>query len=190
MSSCDICGGKTGLFHTFRCRDGKLCKKCYQIASGNYASTISGLTLTEVKKRYIRNAQPLDMGEDGFQTTKKIGAFLLLDEKNQKFCVLSNSKLTGGNGGASSPKIFLYHNLLSIQLVSNPPFPPDSLTSLASAKDSATVIRRLAVRLSLRDAQTHDIVVIPTPVRTSSFAFRRGLKYAMEICDCLNSVLV
>lgn len=185
VKTCDICGGKTGLFQTFRCQDGVICKNCYRIVSGNYATTITKMTLTELKKLYIKNAQPLDMGEGGFQTTRKIGAFLLLDEKNHKFCILNNQKLTGRN---TRPEVFPYAALERFQLVSEPKLSPERLFALASEKDSTEVIQRLAVRLQLKGTGVREITIIPTPVRTSSFAFRQSCKVAEEILDCLASI--
>jgi len=55
--SCGICGGKTGFLNRFRCQDGVVCKRCYRIVSGNYARTIVGTPLSELKQRYIRFAE-------------------------------------------------------------------------------------------------------------------------------------
>lgn len=185
VKTCDICGGKTGVFQAFRCQDGVVCKKCYQIASGNYATTISKMTLNEVKKNYIKNAQPLDLGEGGFQTTRKVGGLLLLDEKNHKFCILGNQKLTGQN---TRPAIFPNTALLSFQLVSEPELSPEQLSALAAEKSGKEVIQRLAVRLCLNGVGMREITIVPSPVRTSSFAFRQGYRIAEEILDCLSGI--
>lgn len=183
--TCDICGAKLGLFGSFHCQDGVVCKNCYRIVSGNYAATITKMTLAELKRLYIQNAQPLDMGEGGFQITRKVGSFLLLDEKNRKFCLLNNQKLTGRN---TRPEIFPYGALERVQLTCDPRTSPEKLSALAADKSGEEVIRKLAVRLSLRNAGTRDIVIVPTPVRTSSFAFRQSLRVARELLDCLNGI--
>ena len=183
--SCDICGGKTGFLNTFRCQDGAICKNCYKIVSGNFANTITQMTLMDLKRLYIKNAQPLDMGEGGFKTTRKIGSFLLLDEKNRKFCILNNQKMTGQN---TRPEIFLCQDLKSAGISASPNFSEEQLSSLAAEKDSDAVIRKLSVRLELKSAGVREIAIIPTPVRASSFAFRQGHKVAKEILECLRSI--
>lgn len=180
--SCDICGAKAGLFNAFRCQDGVVCKRCYRIVSNNYATTISGMTLLELKKNYIKNAQPVDMGEGGFQTTRKIGAFLLLDEKKRKFCILNNQKMTGEN---TRPEIYPYAVFESAQIISEPNFSAEQLSALAEDKSNSSVIRKLAVQLHLKGIGTREIVIVPTPVRASSFAFRQAYKVAKEVFDCL-----
>ena len=183
--TCDICGGKVG-FRSFRCMDGVVCKNCYRIVSGNYASTIAGLSLKELKRRYIQNAQPLNMGEDGFAITRKIGVFLLLDEKNRKLCIPNNRKITKGS---TRPEIYPFAALEGVELVSDPARPLEELTALAADKNQELVIRLLAIRLHLQGAGTREIVLIPTPVRTSSFAFRQSVKLAQEILECLQRIL-
>ena len=185
MKTCDICGAKMGFLKKFRCQDGVICKSCYKIVSNNYANTITKMTLADLKRVYIKNAQPLDMGEGGFQTTRKIGAYLLLDENNHKFCILNNQKLTGQN---TRPEIFPYETLKSFQLISEPKFSPEQLSSFAADKGSPAVIQRLSVRLSLKGTGVREITVIPSPVRASSFAFRQGYKVAEEILNCLSHI--
>ena len=183
---CDICGGKTGFRNSFRCQDGTICKNCYRIVSNNYTSTITKSTLLDLKKVYIKNAPPVDMGEDGFQTTKKIGTFLLLDENERKFCLLSNRNLTKTY---ARPEIYSYDDLESYRLVSTPEFSAEELERLSKDKNDQTVVRSLAVRLRLRSADSRDITVIPTSVRTNSFAFRQSYKAAMEITQALDKMI-
>ena len=54
--TCGICGGRIGFGNRFRCQDGAVCKRCYRIVSGNYATTIVKTPLSELKKRYLRFA--------------------------------------------------------------------------------------------------------------------------------------
>lgn len=183
---CDICGGKTGFRNSFRCQDGTICKNCYRIVSNNYTATITRSTLLDLKKVYIKNAPPVDIGEEGFRMTKKIGTFLLLDEKEQKFCLLSNRNLTKTY---ARPEVYSYGDLESYQVASDPEFSADELERLSKGKSSQTVVRRLAVRLRLKGAGIRDITVIPTPVRTSSFAFRQSYKAVMEITQALDEMI-
>ncbi len=176
--TCDICGGKTGLFNTFHCQDGTICKNCYKIVSGNYADTVAGRTLVELKRLYIRNAEPLDLGEAGFLATRRVSSYLLLDDRSRQLCIPNNRKLTRRN---TRPEIFPYDALKGFALVSEPAYP-----SLPPDRDA--VVDRLAVRLELEGIGRREIVIIPTPVRTSGFAFRQGLKIANAIMDSLASI--
>ena len=81
--TCDICGGKIGL-KAFHCQDGKICKRCYQIVSNNFTSTIIQKSLSELRAIYDQNAAPIDLGDDGFQITAKVDNVLLIDEKKWK----------------------------------------------------------------------------------------------------------
>ena len=184
--NCDICGGKTGFRNSFHCQDGTICKNCYRIVSNNYTTTITRSTLLDLKKVYIKNAPPVDMGEDGFQTTKKIGTFLLLDEKERKFCLLSNRNLTKTY---VRPEVCRYSDLESYRLASDPEFSAEELERLSKDKKEQAVVRKLAVRLRLKGAGVRDITVIPTPVRTNSFAFRRAYKALIEITQALDQML-
>lgn len=180
--TCDLCGGKIG-WKAFRCQDGAVCKRCYRIVSGSFAAPITGLTLQELKRRYVRSAQPLDLGPDGFSVTKKVGVFLLLDEERGKFCLPNHQRSAGIPG---RPEIYGKAELLSASLSSRPALSREALDALARERREGAVVERLSVELRLREERTREIVVIPTPVRGSSFAFRQGLKTAEEILDQLN----
>lgn len=182
---CDICGGKTGFRNTFRCQDGVICKNCYRIVSNNYTSTITKSTLLDLKKIYIKNAPPVDMGAEGFRTTKKIGSFLLLDEENRKFCLLSNRNLTKEY---ARPEVFRYEELEAYQLVCDPKLTTADLDALSRDKHSTAVVQRLVVRLKLKDKGSRDIVAVPSPVRTSSFAFRKAYQETVKLLQALEEL--
>ncbi len=225
--TCDICGNKTGFLNQFRCQDGILCKDCYKIVSNHYSSTIAGSSLTELKKIHARNSRPIELGEDGFCITKKIGTFLLLDQKNHKFCLLSNQQITGTY---TRPEIFRFEQLERYELLSEPALTFDQLAALPASKNvkensalqdsppaadrisdifhsaavrsrgafcvsqneiscdtRKTVIRKLAVQLHLTNGLSREILIIPSPVRVSSLAFRQGLKSAEEIMNAFKT---
>lgn len=187
MKKCDICGGKIGFMNTFHCQDGAICKNCYRIVSNHYANTITGMTLVELKKAYVKNAQPLDMGEDGFQTTRKIGTFLLLDENRHKFCILNNQKVTGQH---ARPEIIPYEAVRSFRLNAEPGFSVQQLSAMVADKNCEQVVKKLTVEVYLKTGKVQEITIIPTPVRASSFACRKGFKIAEEILDCLADIKI
>ena len=176
--TCDLCGGKTGFLNRFRCQDGVVCKHCYRIVSGNYSDTIAQKSLKELKRIYVQNARPLDLGEGGFEVTRRIAPYVLLDETHGKFCVLNNRKLTGKS---VRPEILSREKLKDVRLLSEPDCPPERLAELAANRKESEIIRRLCVRLELKGGGTRDIVVIPTPVRSSSLAFRKGYQAAEKV---------
>lgn len=51
---CDICGAVTGR-KKFRCRDGVLCKNCYQIVTNNFSGTVADRDLKDLKMIYVQN---------------------------------------------------------------------------------------------------------------------------------------
>ncbi len=184
--TCDICGEKIGL-KAFRCQDGVLCKDCYKLVSNNFTSTITTKTLLELKERYVQNAAPLELGQDGFLTTRKVGTFLLLDETNRKFCLPSNRGITGQY---TQPEIFPYEALQGYKLASVPQMSPEQLVVLAEDKKKSVVIKSLSIQLRIAGVGVKEIVVIPTPVRSSSYAFRRAYRTAQEILNELEYLCV
>ena len=183
--TCDLCGGKTGFLNRFRCQDGAVCKNCYRIVSGNYSDTIARKSLKELKRLYVQNARPLDLGEDGFQVTRRMDPYVLLDETNGKLCLLNNRKLTGRN---TRPEILPREKLKGVRLVSEPDLPPERLAELASDRKQSEIIRRLCVRLDLKGGGSREIVIIPTPVRSSSLAFRKGRQTADKVRAALSEL--
>lgn len=51
--TCGICYGSTGI-KGFRCKDGILCRKCYQIVADPSSGTITGKELQELKIVYVK----------------------------------------------------------------------------------------------------------------------------------------
>ena len=75
--TCDLCGG-TIKWKAFRCADGIVCKHCYAIVSNQFTKTIIQSSIEELKETYEENVKPMELGEDGFAMTRKIGTFLVL----------------------------------------------------------------------------------------------------------------
>ena len=174
---CDICGKSTGR-RVFRCTDGKVCRDCYEIVSNHFTSTITKSTLAELKERYAENAAPLDLGENGFHISYKIGTFLLLDEQNQKFCILSNRAVTGVY---ARPEIFSYDALEEYEFLCEPEVTMEEFLTLTAKRRSKTVIKNLRIRLKTRDSKDRDLVLLPGAAKPSGPACRQAGKYAKEI---------
>ncbi|MDO4313941.1 MAG: DUF4428 domain-containing protein, partial [Eubacteriales bacterium] len=181
---CDICGNKIG-FKGFHCQDGIICKQCYSVVSNGFRDTITGKTLSELKKTYEINRVPLRMGEEGFQTSRRVGTLLLIDERNRKFCIPGNPTITKEYG---RPEIYRYDELQGYKLVCDPELFPEELTNLKEDKKNMKVIKKLKVRLRVRGTGIRDIAIVSSPVRSSSFAFRQAYQIAMKIIKELDDI--
>lgn len=175
--SCDICGGKIG-WKAFHCQDGRLCKKCYCVVSNHFTAIITHHTLQELRALYEKNTASIELGEDGFQTTRKIGTVLLLDEGRKKFCIPSNRSITKTY---ARPEVFSYDELCGYKLMTDPALPPEKLAGIAADRNSMAVVRKLWIRLRLANDNTKDLVIVPSPVRCSSYAFRKSYQIAMDV---------
>lgn len=181
---CDLCGKKTG-WRAFHCQDGAICKDCYRIVSNHYTATVTGKTLAELREDYRRNAAPIDLGEDGFLTSRKVGGFLLLDETRRKFCIPSNRRITGQ---VTRPAVYRYADLRGYMLQSQPPLPPGRLEELADDRKQSVVVERLSVRLRIAGEGVRELVILPSPVRSNGFAFRRAYRTAGQILRELEEI--
>lgn len=182
---CDICGKKIGL-KAFRCRDGKLCKECYRLVSNQFTATITDKTLAELKERYARNAAPVALGADGFSVSRRVGDALLVDEERRKFALPGNRGITKEY---TPMEIFPWSALRGYTLITKPEMTPQKLKKLAENAKSEAVVEKLLIRLRLAEGDARDIVVIPTPVRTSGFAFRKSYGAAMALTRELDEML-
>ncbi|MDY2627546.1 MAG: hypothetical protein SOW08_04405 [Lachnospiraceae bacterium] len=139
-----------------------------------------------MKAAYEQNSQPIDLGEDGFQTTRRIGSFLLMDDRNKKFCILSNQGLTGKY---ANPEIFRFSNLDRYEVVSDPVFLKGQMAELMAEKAGVKVIRKLLIRLYLVNGETRDIIILPSPVKTSGMAYRQACKMYERISHELQNII-
>lgn len=182
--NCDICGEKLG-FRKFHCQDGVVCKKCYAVVSNGFTETITKKTLAELKKTYEANAVPIDLGEDGFVVTRKIQSLLLIDEQNKKFCISGNPTVSKEY---SRPEIYRYEDLMGYMLICEPELTPEELVHLKEDKKTVKVIKKLKVRMKIKGVGIKDLVVLASPVRSSTYAFRKSYQVAMDILKELNAI--
>ena len=182
--NCDICGEKLG-FRKFHCQDGVVCKKCYAVVSNGFTETITKKPLAELKKTYEANAVPIDLGEDGFVVTRKIQSLLLIDEQNKKFCISGNPTVSKEY---SRPEIYHYEDLMGYMLICEPELTPEELVHLKEDKKTVKVIKKLKVRMKIKGVGIKDLVVLASPVRSSTYAFRKSYQVAMDILKELNAI--
>lgn len=181
---CDICE-KSIKFKGFRCKDGIVCKKCYEIVSNHYTDTITGKTTSELKKIYNVNAAPIEIGQDGFEITQKTGTFFLMDDNNKKFCILGNPTV---NKKYNRPEVYGFGELEGYRLSSDPELPPEELAGLKENKKNGQIIRSLKIQLRIKEKGIKDVFIVSTPVRSSSYAFRKSYNLAMDMMCKLDEI--
>ena len=77
---CDFCGRQIGI-RKLRYKEGYLCKHCYAILSNQYKNVIRNKTKKELLKIYNSENSKLKTAIENFEITKRIGNYLLIDEK-------------------------------------------------------------------------------------------------------------
>lgn len=181
---CDICGRKLG-FRRFRCQDGVICKECYAVVSNYFTDTIIGKSIDDLRKKYETNKTPINMGEDGFQTTQKVGTFLLLDEERRKFCLPGNPTV---GGKYSRPQIYDYDELLRYEFITRPEFSDRDLEVMKYDRRNGKTVESILVRLQLKREGTRDIAVLTAPVKSSGYAFRKAYSMARKLTMALDEI--
>jgi hypothetical protein len=171
---CDLCGIPVGLFK-FRYAEGYVCKTCYKAASKNFTETIREKTFDEISKlcEYEKNATLI--GED-FEITAKIGNFILIDNRRKKFYIVNRNI----NSDNKKYTIYSFADVKSYEISTDPKL---TLTELKeSANNSSLVIKSMSIKLSFYSTQKEEnIVIISTPVRIKSRAFKLSFDFALRI---------
>lgn len=180
---CDVCGQELG-FRKFKYQEGCICKDCYQKASRNYTDTITGKTRKEV----MDLCQKQDSGEEdwgNFIRTGKIGNYILFDDKHHSFCITHNRM---NEKERQKAEIIPYADLKRAALYCEPKFSREELRDLKDSRKD-TVIKALEIRV-WTDSQPgmKKIVMLSSPVRAKSFAFRRIFDFAEKILDKLDTI--
>lgn len=186
--NCSICNKKLG-WKKFRCVDGVVCADCYKIVSNQYTSKIIDKELWELLEIYNNNLKELNsinLGNDGFFTTKKIGTFLMLDEERKKICIPCNFHITKK---FSNVQIIPYKSLKGYKLITEPNISFNELMDFYNNPKKQQIINYMCIRLLLDNSTTQDIVILSKSVRTSSFAFRKGYKIANNILQNLDEIM-
>lgn len=172
MKTCDICAAKLGL-RKFAYKSGYVCNDCYKFASHNYTETIRQKSHEEIKL-LCKYKSFDDKQASSFETSRKIGNYLLLDDKRGKICVLNN-RLQNPDG---KPEFFSIEDISTIDFYSNPPYDINQLQNFVTEKNE-NVINQLSVIIHF-GSNRREITFLKNPVRTNSFAFKRIFSFAHE----------
>ena len=65
---------------------------------------------------------------------------------------------------------------------------PEELVHLKEDKKTVKVIKKLKVRMKIKGVGIKDLVVLASPVRSSTYAFRKSYQVAMDILKELNAI--
>ncbi|MGI6109195.1 MAG: DUF4428 domain-containing protein [Eubacteriaceae bacterium] len=185
MKTCDVCGAPLGILR-FKYKDGAVCRDCYEKASHHCVETISRLTLDQVKD--LCEADKGDStGGDMFDITRRIGNFILFDDKNKNFCIPNNRMVIRGY---KNPVIHPYDDIKSVSIVSDPELKPDQLAQLAQSGNGGQLIHSLKVEILLGEHHIPcDVPVIVNTVRSKSFAYRRSYEFSEKICQEVHNLI-
>lgn len=181
MKTCDICHEPIGMFNKFRYTDGYICKKCYKKASRNYTETIAAKTLDELKELCSQKGEV----EEDFEVTGRIGNYLLVDERNQKICILNN-RMTAGQ--VSDPEFYDVGEVEECRLVCQPVMKLEELEEKVKRRAEGNM-NTLKVAVRLKNGKKKEIVLISKPVRIKSYAFRQSFHFANRIADEIHRLM-
>ena len=77
---------------------------------------------------------------------------------------------------------------MGYMLMCEPELTPEELVHLKEDKKTVKVIKKLKVRMEIKGVGIKDLVVLASPVRSSTYAFRKSYQVAMDILKELNAI--
>ena len=180
---CGICGGKAG-FGSFRCRDGKICRKCYEVVSNQFTRTISEMSLEDLKADYERNKAPIDW--KGFKATASYGTFLAVDENSRQILLGGNYRVTKEY---SRPELLAMDDLENWRVVTKPALKEGDLKNLMERCRKRGRVDYLSIEIYLKDGSRREILVVPAPIKAQGYAFIYAFEMMTKMSDALAAVL-
>lgn len=182
--TCDVCERELG-FRKFKYKEGMICKHCYEKASRNYTETIAQKTKSEILA-LCKVKEVAKENWSAFERTRKIGNYILFDDKHGSFCITHNRM---NEKDMPKAEIIHFEDLKKVELYCEPDASRETLSEwLKTGRD--TVVKSLEIRVwSSREVGMKRIILLSTPVRAKSFAFRKVFGFAERILDALNQIL-
>lgn len=179
---CDICGEKLG-FYKFRYDEGVICKACYKKASKNFVETIRHKTYHEIKS--LCEEENTQLEQLIFEKTGKVGNYILLDDKNKQLCIPHNR---ANESERKQVEFVLYEDINKIQLSCVPDITEEELSNWEKNKEKK-VITSLEIFIYTKTRNDiRKIIMLSSPVRVNSFAFRRIFAFTKKILKILNEI--
>lgn len=183
MSTCDVCGSKLGVMSKFRYSGGYICKGCYKKASRQFTETITQKNLSEIRQ-LCKDSGNIEQ-EQNFEITGRIGNYLLVDEKNQKICILNN-RITGKQ--VSEPEFYSVKDIKTCEISCIPEISKEELDKKVQQKEDG-VVNSLKVCIRFcNELKPVEIILISSGARIKSYAFRQSYNFAKRIEEEVNKM--
>jgi len=170
MKTCDQCGKNLGLIK-FRYSTGHICKDCYKAASRNFTETVREKSLEDISS-IIEDTTTGSLDED-FQVSAKIGNFLLIDKKREKFHIIDRKV------DSVKSRTYRFSNVKHHEIITVPKLSSEELEN--PTDNTNKIIRSMSVKLTFNSAVTRDeIIVVSTPMRLNSRAFKMSYGFCRK----------
>lgn len=176
MQSCDVCKKPLGLLGKFRYAEGYICKECYKKASRQFTETIIRKNLAEIKS--LCGQERDEVNFENFVITGRIGNYLLIDERNQKICILNNRMV---NKTAAEPEFYDFAEITGSKIVYAPYMELEELEKRTESRKDDGVIRHLQIHITMKGGKEKTIRLLSNPVRIKSYAFRQSFAFAKRL---------
>lgn len=184
MKTCDICINPLG-FMKFRYEGGYLCKSCYEKASRHCVETIRHKTLEELLA-ICNNEDETSVHDETFEVSRRVANYILFDDHHKKICIPNNRSIIKTY---QKPQIYNYADIQKVALEAEPKMSFEELLKLEVSKESQ-VIHFLRIKIMLRSQNEPCMVpVVTTPVRSTSYAFKRSFTFSKRILTALEKLV-
>lgn len=186
-TKCSICEWDLR-FIKMKFNGGYVCKKCYSTVSRNFTETITKKNYDDLMNIYNSHKDNnYDIGE--FQITRKIADLILFDDNHKLICLPNNRRISHKD---LNPEILSYKEIVNCELkLDNKTFNDDSLLINKINDDKNKTINNLEVKIVFKNSNPsfRSINIISTPVRISSFAYKKSFEFAKSIVNELNTIV-
>lgn len=176
MKTCLLCENSLKLIK-FSCRDGHICKACYEVVSQNFSQTIKQKGLEELQQLYYSQTEPVT--GPSFEITRKINQLVLFDDDHQLLCLPNHPKYCKET---LTPEVYAFDSLDDCRI--------EEATTMVKEKKKQLRVGTLKVTLHFTQGQqiSRDIWLIPNPIRVDSVAYKTMQTLAQKIKQELEAI--
>lgn len=176
MKSCLLCDTKVK-FIKFKCKDGYLCKACYEKVSLNFQQTVktrSKAELLTILEKEKSNTFPND-----FEISRKINHFVLFDDLRKQICLPNHRKHVKVK---SQPEFFAYKDIKACSV--------EEKSYLQTKKGEQKQLGTIKVIIQLQQSKhpIREIWLIPKPIKVDSSSYLTMKSLAKKIANQLESL--
>lgn len=182
MKSCSICDTSLG-FTKFKFEEGYLCKDCYEKASRHFTQTIRHKSLGEIEV-LCSGERTVSLDEE-FEVNRRVANYILFDDAHKKICIPHNRAVARD---FKQPEIYDYHEIAAVSFLTQPQLTKDELLEIEK-KQTKMVMGYLAVKIDFKGKKKPcTINLFTTPVRTTSYAYKRAFTFAKNILTAVEKL--